>query len=412
LFFDYTKKAIPFLTQTTIILMQFNLSHREESIKDNLSNILKIGKNTISLGAGEPDFSPPRSVIQAAKRFLDKGYTRYSPQQGKRELITALTKKMKKKNKINISEKNVMVTNGSTEAIFLFLMSAIDPKQKVIVPDPGYLAYIPMVKLLNGIPILLPLSHKNKFCPTCSLMQRHVDKKTKAILINSPSNPTGQIFSKKTLEEIADFAIENNLFIISDEAYEDFTYGKKHISIGSLNGIRDRVISLFTFSKSYAMTGFRIGYVAGPEKIISAMTKLHLYTTISAPTISQMAAIEALKTPNAWLKKNQKIYDKRRKTICQQLQETNIFECQQPEGAFYAFPKIISTPSKNIRNNIPKKGSSIRLAKFLAEKAKVITFPGTYFGPSGEGHLRLSFATEEKKINQAFSRIRKALKKY
>ncbi|MBD3155092.1 MAG: aminotransferase class I/II-fold pyridoxal phosphate-dependent enzyme [Candidatus Aenigmarchaeota archaeon] len=368
----------------------------------NFAKILKIAvedKDVISLGPGEPDFTTPEHIRDAAIMAIDKGFTHYSPPGGRTETKETIAKKLKKDNRINVSPEEIIVTCGSQEALFLATQSLIDPGEKMIVPNPGFLAFIPMVETLTGIPEPIPLREKNGFEFDPDELEKLIDRRTRVILINSPSNPTGRMLKRKTLEKLADIAIQHDLVIFSDEAYEKLTYdNRKHISIGSLNGMKDRVITFQSFSKSYAMPGFRIGYAAGPKDIIQAMTRLHIYTTVCAPTLSQLTAIEALTGNQSCVKEMRTQYNRRRKLIIKRLKEIPDINCLQPEGAFYAFP------------NISKLGSSVEVANLFLKKAKVLVVPGTEFGKYGEGYVRMSYATSYEKIEEAMDRIEKVVK--
>jgi len=383
------------------------ISERERELPvSTLGKLLKImveRKDIISLGPGEPDFDSPKNIIQKAKKMLDQGYTHYSPPQGRNDLRELIAKKLKKENKIKVTPEQIIVTTGSTEAILLALLCTIDPGEGCLIPDPGFLAYGPCVEVLNGMPLYIPLQEKHGFELNVDAMKKIIiPEKTNALIINTPSNPTGTVFSKKCLEEIADFAVDNELLIISDEAYEKFVYdGTKHVSIGSLNGMEDYVLTLQSFSKTYAMPGFRIGYAAGPDRIIKAMTKVHLFTSICAPTISQLAAIEALTGPQGSVKKMIMEYDRRRKFIIKRLNEIDGFHCLEPKGAFYAFPSIKAFRMK-----------SLDFAKWLLKEAGVAVVPGTEFGRMGEGYVRLSYATTYEKIVKAMDKIEHAVKPF
>ena len=384
--------------------MRKHISEREEEIqKGELGKLMKIAvedKKIISLGPGEPDFTPPKHIITAAKQALDKGFTHYSPVEGRKELLEEVSKKLKRENKINVSPDEVVITNGSNEAILLALMCVVDPGEFALVPDPGFVAYRGMIELLNGYPVSMPLRFENNFQIDIDEVKKLIEpEKTKAIIINTPSNPTGAVLSKKNLEEIAKLAIEHNLLIISDEAYEKFVYNGKHISIGSLNGLEDTVVTLQTFSKTYGMAGFRVGYAAGPRKFINAMRSLMIYSTVCAPTPSQMAAIAALRGPQNFSKKIINDYNKRRKYIVRRLNEMEGLKCLEPDGAFYVFPKI------------ELKLSSKELFRYFLDKAKVLTIPGTDFGKYGEGFIRFSYATKFSSIEKAMDRIEKVIKK-
>ncbi len=367
-----------------------------------LLHIAEEDKSIISLGPGEPDFTAPKNIIAAAKRALDKGFTHYSPAAGRKDLKEAIIRKLRKDNRIHAGPENIVVTTGSTEAIMLALMCTIDPGEGVMYPDPGFLAYRPSIEALNGMALPIPLHEEDGFQIDVERMERQiVPEKTNVLILNSPSNPTGTVFSKKALEEVAGFAMEYDLLIIADEAYEKLVYGgAKHISIGSLNGMEDRVLTLHSFSKTYAMPGFRLGYAVGEEKLIAAMTKMHLFTSLCAPTLSQVAAIEALKGPQTAVRKMVREYDRRRRMIIRRLSEIQGFRCTEPKGAFYAFPNISHYKMK-----------SYKFAEWLLKNAKVAVVPGTEFGRMGEGFIRCSYATEYKKIGKAMDNIERAVRR-
>ncbi len=382
------------------------ISEREQELPlltiGKLLHIAEEDTRIISLGPGEPDFSAPKNIISAAKRALDKGYTHYSPPAGRSDLKEAIIKKLRNDNRIHASPENIVVTTGSTEATMLALMCTIDPGEGVMYPDPGFLAYRPTVEVLNGMPIPIQLYEEDGFQLDVERMEKTIiPEKTNALILNSPSNPTGTVFSKKVLEEVAGFAIEYGLLIIADEAYEKLVYvNAKHISIGSLNGMEDRVLTLHSFSKTYAMPGFRLGYAVGNEKLIAAMTKMHLFTSLCAPTISQVTAIEALKGSQEPVKRMVREYDRRRKMIIKRLNDIPGFRCTEPKGAFYAFPNISFYKMK-----------SLKFAEWLLKNAKVAVVPGTEFGRMGEGFIRCSYATEYHKIWKAMDNIERAVKK-
>jgi aminotransferase len=364
----------------------------------NFAKILQIAvedKNVISLGPGEPDFVTPEHIRDAGMIAIDKGYTHYSPPCGRTKTREEISKKLKRDNKIKVSPEEIVVTCGSQEALYLASLSLLDPGEKMIVPDPGFLAYIPMLETMTGVPVSLPLREENGFEFDPDELEKIIDKRTRIILINSPGNPTGRILKRKTLEELADIAIQHDLVIFSDEAYEKLTYdNKKHISIASLNGMGERALTFQTFSKTYAMAGFRIGYVAGPIDIIKAITRLHIYTTVSAPTVSQIMAIEALTGDQTCVKEMRRQYNRRRKLITKRIKEIPKISCLKPEGAFYAFPNITGLGM-----------SSVEVSNFFLKNAKVLVVPGTEFGKYGEGYVRMSYATEYEKIEQAMNRI-------
>jgi aminotransferase len=374
------------------------ISERERELPlSTMAKLIKIAeerKDVISLGPGEPDFDSPEHIVKAARRSLAKGYTHYSPPVGREDLRELIARKLKKENRIDVGIEQIIVTTGSTEGILMSLMCTIDPGEGVMLTDPAFLSYKPTVEMLNGMPVSVPLFEKDGFQLKVEKMEELIiPEKTRVLILNTPMNPTGIVFSRKVLEEIADFAVEYELMIVSDEAYEKLVYGVKHVSIGSLNGMEERVVTLHSFSKTYAMPGFRIGYAAGPEELIKAMTKTHVYTTLCAPTISQMAAIEALKGSQRCVGRMVREYDRRRKFIFKRVKDIGL-SCVEPGGAFYIFPNIKEFGMK-----------SLEFSRKLLKEAGVAVVPGTEFGRHGEGFVRLSYATEMKKIRKAMERI-------
>lgn len=378
------------------------ISERTQELPHTIFNkIISISKkkSVISLGPGEPDFSTPNNISTAGKRAIDRGYTHYTPSEGFRELREALAKKLKRFNHISVDDPmdSICVTCGSTESLLLGLFSTIDANEQVLVPDPGFLAYRPMVEMIDAQAISYGLHEDNGFQLDIDAIKQLVTPRTKAIVINTPSNPTGTVFNHSLIEELADLAVEKNLTVISDEAYESFTFdGEKHISIGSLNGMENYVISMFSFSKTYAMPGWRIGYTVASPKIIESMSRMHIYTSLCAPSISQMAALAAITGPQSSVKKMCQEYDRRRKFILKRLKNINCLEVKvQPHGAFYVFPRI----------RPPTHMKSEQFALWLLDKTGVVTVPGTEFGPAGEGFIRLSYATRMDLIEESMNRL-------
>jgi len=381
-----------------------HLSERTKYIEESSAGkslvILERDPSIISLGAGEPDFNAPKNVIAAAKKWLDRGYTHYSPFQGRLTLREAIVKKLKKENKIDATVDEVVVTCGSKEAIFLAMLSSIDLGDEAIIPDPGYSAYRPMVKTTGGIPVSVHLKEEDEFNISAEELKKVVTKKCRLLVLNSPSNPTGTVFKKKTLEEIADIVVERNLTVLTDEAYEKLVYDDaKHVSFASLNGMKEYTITLQSFSKSYAMTGFRVGYAVAPMEMIKKMSGLRFYITICSPTISQLAAIEAFKSEK-YVQKMRREYDRRRRMMVKRLNEMPNISCINPKGAFYVFPNIRGFGM-----------SSKAFSDFLLKEAKVMIIPGTEFGKYGEGYVRMSYATAYEKIEEALNRVEKTINK-
>ncbi|MCX6815288.1 MAG: aminotransferase class I/II-fold pyridoxal phosphate-dependent enzyme [Candidatus Aenigmarchaeota archaeon] len=381
-----------------------HISEREEELPYGvIHKLLKIAvedKSIISLGPGEPDFPAPPEIIEHTKKIADQ-VNHYSPPAGRHELKEALVKKVRKENKIKADFDMVLPTTGSQEGLMLAMMCTIDATEQIIIPNPGFFGYVSTAELVDAVPMPLQLKEENKFEPDPDDIKKVITGKTSAILLNTPANPTGNVISKKILEEIADIAIDKDLYVFSDEAYEHIIYDNaKHVSIGSLNGMHDYVVSLFTFSKSFAMCGYRIGYAVGPKDLIEAMAKSHTYTTIATPTISQFLALRALEMKRTYTNMMVKEYKRRRNMLVKRLNDMG-FPTHMPQGAFYAFSNI---------QRFDK--DSKRFAATLLEKAKVAVVPGIEFGIYGEGFIRVSFATKYELIEKALDRIEKFLQKY
>ncbi len=356
-------------------------------------------KSVISLGPGEPDFVTPAPLIDYAKKVIGKS-THYSEPQGLLELREAVSRQVLRKNKIKTSPENILISCGSQEALFSSLLTTIDPTEEVVVPSPGYVGYLPAIELVNGVPKFLKLSFEDNFSLNPDLLRKMITKKTQVIILNSPSNPTGNVLPKKILEEVADIAIDKDLWVFSDEAYEDIIYDDaKHISIASLNGMHEHAVTFKTFSKSYAMCGFRLGYCIGPEKFIQEITKNHHYVVLGAPSLSQLVGIKALSLPQKYISTMVDEYKRRRDFIVSRLNNLGL-PTHKPAGAFYTFSDI-SRFGKD----------SSKFSRELLNRGKVAVIPGREFGQFGEGFVRCSFATKFEKIKEAMERMEKFLGK-
>ncbi len=364
------------------------------SVMGRLLKLAAESKDIISLGPGEPDITPPRAVMAAASRALRAGKTGYTAPMGNSELIEAVIKKVVKENRlVDVGPDNILITCGSSEGLLLSLMACVDPGEGVLYPDPSFLAYRPLIEMLSGAPLPVRLSEDGGWQFDTEAARRVIlAEKTKALIINSPANPTGVVWSRNVLEEVATFALEHGLLIISDEAYEKYVYEGRHISIGSLNGMSEHVISLFSCSKSLAVPGFRIGWAVGPSRFIEVMSKMHLFTTICAPSISQAAVVEGLKGMKAFERRIVSQYDRRRQFVCRQLRRAG-FKFVWPEGAFYVFPAV------------PAGFDSATWAEWLLRSARVMVVPGSEFGSGGEGYFRISYATAMPLLKKAMERI-------
>lgn len=346
---------------------------------------------------GEPDFQMPNHVTEAAIQALKEGFTRYTPNAGLEELRIAISEKLKRENGLDSDpQSEIMVTAGAVNALSLSILSTVNPGDEVVIPDPGYVSFAALALLADGVPVYVPLREKNNFRLTADAVEKIVSHKTRMIIVNSPSNPTGGIELKQDLEGIAQLAIDNDLLVLSDESYERIVYpGNQHFSIASLPEMHDRTISIFSFSKTYAMTGMRVGYMAGPAPLIRQMTKLQEHYVSCVNTIAQKAALAALRGPQSHVAEMLAEYTRRRDLLIDGLNETRLITCNKPAGAFYAFP------------NISKTGyDSKTMSQKLLTEARVVTVPGVAFGESGEGYMRISFATNIDNIKKAIDRIR------
>lgn len=378
-----------------------NLKKIKPSGIRKLFDLAQDKKDLVSFGIGEPDFITPAHIRKAAKKALDEGYTHYTPNLGFPELREALSDKLKQKNKISVTPEEVIVTSGGTEALFFSFYTLINPGEEIIIPDPGFVAYESQVFLAGGMPVYFPLRGENNFHPDLEELKSCITLKTKAILLNSPSNPTGAAFDKKELLAIAQLAQEKDIFIISDELYEDIIYdGKRHISIASLPGMKERTVSIFGFSKSYAMTGWRLAYLATEANLVKEMTKLLQNTAVCANAIAQRAGLAAIQGSQDCVKEMFNAYNERRNVLTKRLNEIQGLSCHIPEGTFYAFVNIKETGM-----------TAEELSMYLLEKYKVVTVPGTAFGKQGEGYIRLSFATSLEDIKEGIERIKKGIEK-
>ncbi|MBO4323182.1 MAG: aminotransferase class I/II-fold pyridoxal phosphate-dependent enzyme [Clostridia bacterium] len=355
-------------------------------------------KGCISLGVGEPDFETPWHITEEGIYALEHGKTFYTSNQGLKELREAISLWDKEKYGLCYSADEVIVTVGGSEAVDIALRCCIDPGDEVIVPDPSYVCYAPDVKLSGGVPVKIRLKAENEFRLTPEELESAITPKTKIVIINYPNNPTGAIMEREDLERIAEVIIKHDLLVISDEIYSELTYAGKHFSIGSLPEMRERTITVNGFSKSFSMTGWRLGYALAPLSIMEQMKKIHQFAIMCASTASQYAGIEALKRGENDVIKMREEYDARRRYLLSEFKRLGI-KCFEPKGAFYVFPYI---------GNYGK--TSEEFATDLLQKEKVVVVPGTAFGESGEGFVRISYAYSLSALKEAIKRIENYLR--
>lgn len=352
-------------------------------------------KNVISLGVGEPDFDTPWHVREEGIYSLEKGRTFYTSNAGLQELKEEICKYLKRRFSLSYIDKQILVTVGGSEAIDVGLRAMLNPGDEVIIPEPCFVAYLPCVKMAGGVPVRLPLEEKDGFKLTKKKLLSAITDKTKIVILPFPNNPTGAVMTAEELQIIADIIKERDLFVLSDEIYSELTYEKNHVSIASLPGMAERTIVINGFSKSYAMTGWRIGYAAGPEEIIKQMIKIHQYVIMCAPTTSQYAAVEALRNGDSDIARMRESYDARRRFLVKELNDMGI-PCAMPQGAFYVFP------------NISRFGmNSEEFATKLLNQEGVAVVPGSAFGSSGDGFLRISYAYSIESLKVALEKIQK-----
>ena len=353
-------------------------------------------KDAISLGVGEPDFDTPWHIRDEGIYSLEKGRTFYTSNSGLKELKTEVCNYIKRTQNVEYDPNTeVLITVGGSEAIDIGFRAMLNPGDEVIIPQPSYVSYEPCVLLAGGKPVILDLKAENDFRLTAEELKEKITDKTKILVLPFPNNPTGSIMEKSDLEEIAKVVIENDIYVMSDEIYAELTYKNKHVSIVSIDGMKERTILINGFSKAYAMTGWRLGYALAPKIILEQMTKIHQYAIMCAPTTSQYAAIEALKNGDADVDIMRKAYNQRRRFLIDAFKKMNL-ECFEPYGAFYVFPciKEFGMTSEEFAT------------KFLMEE-KVATVPGTAFGQSGEGFLRISYAYSLDTLRTAMQRLEK-----
>jgi aspartate aminotransferase len=367
------------------------------------------GIHVISFGAGEPDFDTPLNIKQAAKKAIDDGFTKYTPVGGTDDLKDAIIKKFQRDSGLTYKRSEIMVSCGGKHSFYNLAQAIFDQGSEVIVPAPYWVSYPPMVALANATPIIVETTEKNKFKITPEELKKAVTPKTKALIINSPSNPTGSAYTKNELEEIGEMAIAKNFFVISDEIYEKIVYdGFQFTSIASLGEeMKKKTIIVHGVAKTYAMTGWRIGYTAGSEEIISAMNNIQSQSTSNPTSISQKASVEALIGPQNEVEKMVSAFGQRRNYIVERLNKVPGVSCYKPVGAFYVFPNFSSYYGKSYQGK--KIENSTMLADYFLDVAKVAVVPGVEFG--ADPFERLSYATSMEDIKEGLNRIEEALKK-
>ncbi|MCM3159108.1 aminotransferase [Bacillus subtilis] len=357
-------------------------------------------EGVISLGVGEPDFVTAWNVREASILSLEQGYTSYTANAGLYSLREEISRYLSNRFDLSYSPDNeLIVTVGASQALDIAIRAIVNPGEEVIIPEPCFVAYDALVSLAGGIPVHVHTTADKGFKATAADFEAAVTEKTKAILICSPSNPTGSVYSKEELNEIAEFAKKHNVIVLADEIYAELTYDEEFTSIAALPGMKERTVVISGFSKAFAMTGWRLGFAAAPSLLRDAMLKIHQYAMMCAPAMAQFAALEGLKNGMEDVEKMKKSYRRRRNLFVESLNEIGL-SCHHPGGAFYAFPSIKSTGM-----------SSEQFAEELLTQEKVAVVPGSVFGPSGEGYIRCSYATSIEQLQEALVRMKRFLHK-
>lgn len=355
----------------------------------------------ISLGVGEPDFVTPWHIREFSIYSLEKGYTNYTSNCGLEELRRGISRYLYEKFQLKYDySREIIVTVGASEAIDIALRCVLEPADEVIIPEPCFVSYKPCTIMAGGVPVTVTTREDDHFKLRAEDLEKAVTSRTKALLLSYPNNPTGAVMTGEELQDIARVAERYDLLVIADEIYSELTYEGEHVPFASLPGMKERTILINGFSKSYAMTGWRIGYAAAPEEIAAAMLKIHQYTIMCAPIMGQMAAIEALKNGEGEIKRMLSHYDQRRNLLVNGLNQIGL-SCFEPKGAFYAFPSIKSTGM-----------NSQEFCEKLLQEEKVAVVPGDAFGQCGEGYIRCSYAASVEQITEALVRMERFVERH
>ena len=383
--------------------MRNPLSKKVETIQPSgirkFFDIVSEMEDVISLGVGEPDFDTPWHIRDEGIYTLEKGRTFYTSNSGLKELRVAIAEYLRRRFEVSYDPLHeILVTVGGSEGIDVALRAMLDPGDEVLIPEPCYVSYVPCVVLADGVPVTIELKEENQFRLTKEELLAAITDKTKILVMPFPNNPTGGVMRREDLEEIAQVCIEKDIYVLSDEIYSELTYGADHVSIASLPGMKERTLLINGFSKSYAMTGWRLGYICGPQVIVEQMTKIHQFAIMCAPTNSQYAAVEALRHGDADVAQMRTAYDQRRRYLMHAFKEMGL-SCFEPFGAFYVFPCIKEFGM-----------SSDEFATRLLEEEHVAVVPGSAFGACGEGFVRISYAYSLKSLKEALSRIERFVK--
>lgn len=394
---NYSKKAMNITPSITL------------AITAKAKELKEAGVDVVSFGAGEPDFNTPKNIMDAAIKSMEEGKTKYTPTSGIIELREAICKKLKEDNNLSYNSNEIIVSTGAKQCLADAFMAILNPGDEVIVPIPYWVSYPELIKLADGVPVFVEGKEENDYKYTLESLNKVVNDNTKAIIINSPNNPTGTVYSIEELKEIAEFAQKHDLIIISDEIYEKLIYdGKKHVSVASLSeDAYNRTIVINGFSKSYAMTGWRLGYAAGNAEVIKLMTSVQSHITSNTNSIAQYAGVEALNGPKDEIEKMVKKFEERRNLMIDRIKNITGLSVIRPEGAFYVMINLKNYLGKSINENVIN--NSVDFSRELLEYEKVAVIPGSAFGL--DKYIRLSYATSEELILKGLDRIESFLNK-
>ena len=397
--------------QEADLFMALTISHRCQNIAPSVTlqidarakEMRATGLDVIGFGAGEPDFPTPQHICDAAKEALDLGMTRYTPAAGTKELRKAICEKLRRDNDMTYTYGDILVSSGAKHTLFTILQGILDPGDEVLIPTPCWVSYPEMVRMAGGVPIFIPADESTNFIPTSRDIASRVTRRTKAIIITSPSNPNGSVWEQEQLQFVADLAVSHPFYVISDEIYEKLIYdGRKHLSIAQLGEqIKAQTFLVNGMSKAYAMTGWRIGYVAGPRHEITAMANFQSQATSNANTIAQYAAMKALQGDQSCVDEMVKEFEKRRNLMVERINAIPGISCRKPQGAFYIMMNIKQLLGRTYNGRVLE--SSMDFAELLLAEKQVAVVPGVAF--EAEGYCRLSYAVSADQINRGLDRI-------
>jgi aspartate aminotransferase len=368
-------------------------------ISAKAAELRKKGVDVVDLGAGQPDFDTPENIKLKAKAAIDRGFTKYTPTSGIKELKEAICQKLERENGLRYSPEEIVVSCGAKHSLFNILFALLDEREEVLVPSPYWVSYPEMIRLAGGRPVFLETSGEGGFKVTAEQLRKAITSRTKAFILNSPSNPTGAVYSRQELEELAEVLRDKGVYCISDEVYEKFVYEGEHVSIASLPGMKELTVVVNAVSKTYSMTGWRIGYLAAPKELASAVSNIQDHTTSNPTSISQHAALEALTGSQESVRRMVETFRERRDFVVRRLNAMGI-RCRPPPGAFYVFPRVSQFFGGEVRD-------SVAFCEKLLEREGVATVPGTAFG--SDEHIRISYAASLESLEKGMDRLERFL---